>query len=324
MILWFQNLGEWVGPLMSFFTELGYPLPYVVLITLLYWSVDSRLGQRFAVFVLLSASINEIFKRIFHAPRPYWVDPRIRPIGHASTGFGMPSGHAQQSTAWIVVGDYLKKRWFWPIAFGLPLMIGLSRIYLGVHFPMQVVVGWIIGTALVAGLLRLERPIIRWMHTKSLVRQLLFVGCVTMLLLLIGGVSVKLLAHWQLPEEWIDHASVYLKAGKTLNPVDPEDVVVFTAGFLGITSGAILMTHFGGHNAGGPLWKRVMRYLVGLICVGGIGGTFITLSNMFAFEQEQILLTYNWQFVWVFLFCFAIIFLIPLLFRRLGLTEPAE
>ena len=81
LILWFQDLAEWVNPLMQFFTELGYPLPYVALIPLLYWCVDSRLGQRFAVFMLFSVSINEVFKRMFHAPRPYWVDSRIRAMG---------------------------------------------------------------------------------------------------------------------------------------------------------------------------------------------------------------------------------------------------
>jgi hypothetical protein len=236
----------------------------------------------------------------------------------------MPSGHAQQSMAWIVIGDYLKKRWFWPIAFGLPLMIGMSRVYLGVHFPTQVVVGWIVGAVLVAGLLRLERPIIQWMQTKSLVQQLLIVFCFSMLLLLAGGVSVWFLADWQLPEEWIDHASVYLKAGKTLDPVAPEGLLVLPAGFLGITSGAILMAHFGGYNARGPAWKRVARYLVGLVCVGGLGGTYITMSKMIAFEKDQALFTRSWQFVWMFFISFAVIFLIPLLFRRLRLTEPAE
>ena len=74
----------------------------------------------------------------------------------------------------------------------------------------------------------------------------------SMLLLLAGGASVWFLADWHLPKAWIDHASVYLKAGKTLNPVDPEGLMVLPAGFLGITSGAILMAHFGGHNARVP------------------------------------------------------------------------
>jgi hypothetical protein len=139
--------------------------------------------------------------------------------------------------------------------------------------------------------------------------------------LLIGGASVWFLADWHLPQDWIDHASVYLKVGKTFNPVDPEGFMMLPAGFLGITSGAILMAHFGGYSARGPSWKRIVRYLVGLVCLGGLGGTYTTTSKMLPFEKEQVLFTRGWQFVWMFLICFATIFLIPLLFRRLKLTD---
>jgi hypothetical protein len=56
-------------------------------------SINSRLGFRIAVMLLLSNGISTFFKLIFLAPRPYWFDARIHAYSTESS-FGIPSGHA--------------------------------------------------------------------------------------------------------------------------------------------------------------------------------------------------------------------------------------
>jgi membrane-associated phospholipid phosphatase len=324
LILWFQNLGGWLEPVMLFFTWLGFPVTYVVLVSILYWCVDSKLGQRFAIFLLLAGSINEILKRLFHAPRPYWVDSRIRPVGSASTAFGLPSGHAQISVVWIFVGIAIKKWWGWVLSFVLIIMIGLSRIYLGAHSPTQVVVGWILGGVLMIVYLRLERPVINWMSAKSLFRQLLIVVCLTAALLFVGWVSDWLLKDWQIPELWSQNVAPHLKEGATFDPLDFETIAAASAALLGTAAGMILMAHYGGHHAGGTLVKRGLRLFVGIISLAPVLVVYSILGDIVGIPEEPGPLVWSWQFVFVFLLLFFIFYPIPFLFRRLGLTVSPE
>lgn len=321
LILWFQSLGDWLEPMMDFFTKLGYPITYAFFMSILYWCVDSKLGRRFALFALFTGAINIIFKQLAHAPRPYWVDSRIRPLGDAPTGFGFPSGHAQTATIWIFIGDFIKTWWGWGLAFFLVMMIGLSRIYLGAHFPSQVLTGWVIGALLMIAFLRLERPVINWIKTKSLGNQLLIVFALTLLFLLAGWMSVNSLNDWQIPELWSQNVTPHLTEGKTFEPVDGDGILLGGASLLGMLVGTILIAHFGGHHTGGSLLQRALRLPVGLICIGVIFGGASTLGNMLTTEEEQGLLFWTSQFLTTFLLYFSIFFAAPLLFRRLGLTK---
>jgi membrane-associated phospholipid phosphatase len=323
-ILWFQNIGDWLTPIMKFFTLLGYPLPYLVFIMLIYWCIDRRLGIRIAIFVLLSASVNEILKQAIHAPRPYWLNSRVQPLYHALTSFGMPSGHAQQAMAWVVVGAYLKEKWFWIVTIVFPFMIGISRAYLGVHFPTQIVAGWLIGGIMIIGFLRLENPVIRWIQTKTIHQQFFVVFSVSLILLVIGGICVSLLINWQIPVEWVQNVSVYLAENKTLAPVSFEVIAISTGGLLGFTLGAIFISHFGGFDTGGSWRKRALRFVFGVICTSGIGAVLIAVAKVFSLDKEQGILYHGWQFVGAFSICLSIMFLMPLLFVRLKLAEPFD
>ena len=103
-----QDLGDWLTPIMTFFTYLGHPLAYMIVIAVIYWSFDRKLGLRLGIFLPVVVALNAILKQAFHAPRPFWADPDITAIKVAN-GFGFPSGHAQTSTVWLYAGYWLKK-----------------------------------------------------------------------------------------------------------------------------------------------------------------------------------------------------------------------
>ena len=309
-----QEIGDWLTPIMSFFTWLGYPQAYMIIIAIIYWSFDRKLGTRLAIFLPLTASLNSILKQALHSPRPYWLDPDIRAL-RVSNGFGMPSGHAQGSTVWLYAAACLKRRWLWFAAIAVAFLVGMSRVYLGVHFPSQVLSGWLAGLFVLILFVKYERKILLWFMGRRFLIQLLWIAAMTIVILILGAVFVYLLRDWEMPLEWISNAADDL-AGKDetiLNPVGMESVAGNAGGFLGVALGALLMHSKGGFDTGGLAWKRLLRSVAGLLI-------FIALYALIMWtepdEARQLLYSF-WRFSGFFMLSFFAIFLFPLIFRRL-------
>lgn len=138
--------------LMQGFTLAGSRLGYLALIPLVYWCVDKRRGLRIGMLVFFSSAQNQRLKSLFAEPRPFDLDPGVGMAGETDVdqAFGFPSGHAQTSA--VLSGSiirFFKKPWTRIIPLAYPLLVGLSRIYFGVHFPTDVLAGWAVGAALV-------------------------------------------------------------------------------------------------------------------------------------------------------------------------------
>lgn len=126
--------------LMRVFSFLGDAPFYLFILPILYWCWNREKSVPFMMIVLSELVLNYILKDLFHTPRPQdlaMVD---------STGLGFPSGHAQNA---VVVFGYLawlgRNRSYYWWAGVVIFFIGLSRLYLGVHFPADVVGGWFLG-----------------------------------------------------------------------------------------------------------------------------------------------------------------------------------
>jgi hypothetical protein len=90
-----------------------------------------------------------------------------------------------------------------------------------------------------------------------------------------------------------------------------------SGGFLGTSLGALLIHRRGGINTGGKTWQRIFRTLAGLGALTAIYGIFAWISP----DQGEALLYAVWRFGGFFLIAFSAIFLLPLLFRTLGLSS---
>ena len=139
--------------LMLLVTQLGSEQAYIVLLLIAYLGVDAAIGRRLAVIFLAGFYLNEQLKALFHTPRPFTLEPAIvrSPAALATAqGSGFPSGHAQASTTfWGLTALYGRRAWLTAVAVAVVALVSLSRLYLGVHLPIDVVGGIAIGLGLV-------------------------------------------------------------------------------------------------------------------------------------------------------------------------------
>ena len=146
----------WASPPLTMFmkiiTRLGSAETYVILFLLFCWCIDEKKSLRLGMALLVSAWINLTLKSLFDQPRPFFegYDPSVGMIAEKLGGF--PSGHAQNSlVVWMIVASWGRKRWRFALAALFCLLVGFSRIYLGVHFPTDVIGGWLLGGIVLCG-----------------------------------------------------------------------------------------------------------------------------------------------------------------------------
>ena len=134
-------------------TNLGHEMTYVGLLVIAYLAVGADQGRRLGILVLLSFYLNGLLKGVFDTPRPYVLDPEVlrsQAAAQTGPGAGFPSGHAQGAMAfWGVSALYVRRRPFTALALVLVAAIALSRVYLGVHLPIDIVGGLGIGALFV-------------------------------------------------------------------------------------------------------------------------------------------------------------------------------
>lgn len=136
-------------------TYLGDELIFMAVVMAVLWCVDKKWGYRLFAMGLMGSILNQLLKAIFLIPRPWVLDASLRPVDAAlpgATGYSFPSGHTQSaSTLFGGVAVWLKKSAVTIICVLLILLTGFSRMYLGVHTPLDV--GVSLGTGLLTVML---------------------------------------------------------------------------------------------------------------------------------------------------------------------------
>lgn len=125
---------------------LGSEFFYFAVLVFLYWGKHRRLAFRLALLVLFSLYLNFLLKDFFQIPRPEGEGLRIL---EQPEDFSFPSGHAQSvTTFWLFLAFMMRKPWLYFLAGFLAVLVSLSRLYLGVHFLQDVLVGSFLGIVL--------------------------------------------------------------------------------------------------------------------------------------------------------------------------------
>jgi len=166
---WLQShIGNVGIQLASLMTMLGEEMLLIVILGFLYWSYDKELGKRVGNVIVTVNVFFPMLKNVALRRRPYFDHTKVeclKPVESSADiydisaqGFSFPSGHSGNATAlYGSLGRFQKKRIFTVLAFVLPFLVGISRFALGVHYPTDVLAGWVFGTLLLFGVPALEK-----------------------------------------------------------------------------------------------------------------------------------------------------------------------
>jgi len=315
-----QASAPWLEPPSQFFSLLGTEGFYLFLLPFLYWCVDVRLGLRIGVILSVSDSLNTFFKLVFHQPRPYWVSDKVRVI-QAEASYGLPSGHAQHAvTVWGTVAARGKGWLRWLMA-ALIFLIGFSRIVLAVHFPTDVLAGWLIGGAILWAFLKWEVAVIAWFNRFTLAQKIGLAFVASMLLIIISLAGLASVPPSDTPQWETNVARAFsLAPGQAAIHARATAGTVGVAGtFFGLVAGAILIFQRGGFDAHGPWSKRAGRFALGMI-----GVMILWLGLRMVFPRDASLVSQMFRYLRYALTGFWVTYAAPWVFIKLGLHNTAS
>lgn len=258
VIIWMQSMrAPVVDAIFAVGSFLGEEEFFFLLFATLFWAIDMRVGFRIGVILLISVYANSLAKEFFAHPRPYDLDPSV---GRAQPelGYGLPSGHAQNAVViWGGLAAWRRSTAAWIGAIFLAGLIGLSRIYRGVHFPTDVLGGWLIGAVLLVVGLNSARGVATW------------------------------IGRWPLPAQ----LSLALAGPAVLAALFPDRGAVTAMGALaGAGCGFALALRWLPLDSGGVLWQRVLRLAVGLVVLLGL---YIGLRLIFPGQESPLYLVFR-------------------------------
>lgn len=288
-IVAFQALGGWlVGP-MKFFSFLGSEDFFLFVLPLVYWCIDAGLGLRIGLILLASNNLNDIFKMAMHGPRPYWVSTSVQGMA-SETGFGIPSGHAQNAIGvWGIMAARIGRTWGWVAAGAVILFIGLSRLYLGVHFPHDVLFGWFLGALLLWAFMRFWDPVAARLQKLTLGGQVGVAFGVSLVMILLAALVVFLSRGFIVPAEWIANATS--NGGEAPDPLTVTGAFSAAGTLFGLAAGFAWNQTRGGFSASGPVTKRVLRYVVGFF---GVAILYFGLKMVFPDGEDMLALVFRY------------------------------
>ena len=212
----------------------GGTLFFLVVLPIIYWGLDRKLGIRLILALTTSYALGTLLKTQFSAPRPFHIAPELIPPLFDQDGYGFPSNHVLLAVAvWGYLASYLRNRW---IHFAVTLLVVAqmwSRVYAGVHFLHDVIGGLIFGF------------IALWIFTQAL---------------------------RYLPPRWLslsDTTKFSLTIGSSfliyLILSQNEDAPTVVGLWLGCGLGIILREKWSGNDVAGGYIQRTIRVLFGLI-----------------------------------------------------------
>ncbi|MEG0370694.1 MAG: phosphatase PAP2 family protein [Clostridium sp.] len=253
-----RSIQSFSNPFLDFLFEgmtiMGEGAVLIAILTSIYWAVDKDLGEYIAFSFFTSMLLNNFIKDIFKSPRPVGKEG-IRSLRvETATGYSFPSGHSQAAaTFYGALAIYIKKNYLYIVSIIIILLIGLSRLYLGVHYPKDVIVGIILGL--------ITSWICYMVYTRVKNKLLLYLGVFIVFL----------------PVLFMENSPDFIKS---------------LGGYFGFLIGMWFEKTYINFTINRNTSKKIVRVLIGLILVGGLQGILkiiFPLGNIFDFLRYAIM-----------------------------------
>ena len=270
----------------QFFTYFGEETIFMVVAMFFFWCIDKKTGYLLLYVSFLGNIINTFLKLLFLVPRPWVLDKNLTIVESAragATGYSFPSGHTQNSAGlFLGIARARKELWVRVVCIALTLLVAFSRMYLGVHTPVDVLAS--LGIALLLVLVAYPLLSRAWDNAKwfaPLIGILLAVGIALILYVELTPMPANAIAEFSLS----CNESAYKMVGgafgfATVLWLERKYVrfsvkAVWWAQLLKLVIGlgliiavqtltkSPLLALFGGHNAG-----NAVRYFL-MVLVGG-------------------------------------------------------
>ena len=305
-----QTLSPSFDGVMNFFSFLGRIEFYLFIIPFIYWVIDKRLGIQALLILIAVDLVSASLKLLFHQPRPYWIGG-VKDLAEEAT-YGIPSSHASDSLA---VGGYLayhsNQTWFRLATVVVIFFIGLSRLYLGVHFLQDVLFGWLIGAVVLWIATMRSRQITSWFRSKTLSAQIA-IGFVASGIVIVLGILIRSIISGTLdPTSWSSFST------------DARSIThsfTLAGALFGAITGYALMRSQANFRPAGDWGKRGSSYVLGVL---GLLLIYFGLDIAFGMiAADETIAGYALRYIRYALTTFWVTFGAPWIFLQLKLAQP--
>ena len=134
-----------LNELMLLITRLGEETAFLVAALIVFWCVDKKKGYYLMAVGFLGTMFNQILKLACRVPRPWVLDPNftiLEQAREAAAGYSFPSGHTTSAVGTFgCLAVVAEKKWWRSVCIALAVLVGFSRMYVGVHTPADVLAG---------------------------------------------------------------------------------------------------------------------------------------------------------------------------------------
>ena len=143
----------WLNEFMMLVTRFGEETVFLAVALVLFWCVDKYVGYYALSVGFIGTLANQFMKLWFRIPRPWVLDPSfsiVEQAREAASGYSFPSGHTQCAVGTFgAIANTAKSRFMRILMIGICVLVPFSRMYLGVHTPLDVSVAAIMAVALI-------------------------------------------------------------------------------------------------------------------------------------------------------------------------------
>ena len=123
-------------------TNCGGEIVFMAVAIIVFWCVSKSCGYYMLTVGFVGTIVNQLLKLVFRIPRPWVKDPNFQIVESAraeATGYSFPSGHTQNVFASFgCLGRWTKRTWLRVVCAAVIVLTAFSRMYLGVHTPLDV------------------------------------------------------------------------------------------------------------------------------------------------------------------------------------------